>query len=306
MGKLEKYLGRTVIVALFIFTNCKKDTIIKCDDINDPKCPNYDPCNNKTNASADFHIYENIGNVAVEADTVWINAPLILWARNKPGTTFNWKVKTSGYAFTASDSMITIFGNTQVPAMPTAQFYTVTCIASKNNGDCTSLKTLDSVSKVFYMWPKEYTGNYTNINYLPIWGTYAGYKQSNPNQLVYVTIFDTIYTPVSSCSLNAQSNGILAQYNIIRNLAYNNFSSENYSLLQNVIKYKGASGFTLQSFGPLFYNIQGCYGSKYSIDYSAIGAVDLLNSKKISIDYSYLDTVTWQPVHDFFRGTKIN
>jgi len=81
-----------------------------------------------------------------------------------------------------------------------------------------------------------------------VFGTYAGYKKSNPSQLVYVTIFDSIRTaPNLTCCAN--SAGQQKQFNIIRNLEYNNWSSEMAAICySDVIHRKGASGFYLSSY----------------------------------------------------------
>jgi hypothetical protein len=139
-----------------------------------------------------------------------------------------------------------------------------------------------------------------------VFGTYAGYKKSNPTQLVYVTVFDSIYSaPNLPCNGNAA--GKIEQFNIIRNLAYNNFSSENYGKAYNSTIYrKGCSGFILADGTSISYGLAGCYSSKYLVDFVGTGWLDYNNQKKININYQYKDTISYLWVSDFFTGIKVN
>lgn len=310
------YFILSLLVAGLFFNACKKDTI--CNDPANPSCKNYDPCFDKTPVSADFKIFENVGSIANEADTLWINNPIIFKPINRNNTIYKWVVRTQGLTFkpvmNSQDSMLTIFTSTVLPTIIPSQFYTVTCIATKDIGTCSNLKNIDSVKKVFYLWPNEYGMNGINLRYLPIYGTYAGYKQSNPNQLINVTIFDSLYTaPITTCPNDSDSNGKKNQYNIIRNLAYNNYSSENFSKALGAgsyLKYRGASCFVFSLTGFLYYYNYtlkpGCYGSNYLVDYVGYARLDPDNSKRISIKYTYWDTLSLQPINDYFVGLKIN
>ena len=283
---------------------CKKDTKTQ------------DPCVGKTEANADFTIYEKVGDVAIEADTVWINSSLILQPKYRQGTSFKFTVRTQGASFSPQmqDSTATSFFYTIYPAIPTAQFYTVTCIATKNVDGCTHVKNIDSLKKVFYMWPKQFpnedyvTNPPSTYKYLPIFGTYKGYKNSNPSQLIYVTLFDTIIQPqhFNYC----ESGGLIVvnnKDNLIRNLAYNNYSTENTSLSNsNNIHYIGASGIVFNSIDTYVVFNPPCYSSKYYIGYHGVAWSDFYNSKKIYINYSFNDTLTNNLVNDFFTGYKVN
>ena len=305
----------TLTVIMLVAYACKKDTI--CNDPSNPSCKNYDPCYDKTPVNADFKIYENVGSIGtvIEADTIWCNSTLMLWVENRKNEykdiSVKWRVKSlSGFNQTYTDTLVTFNYSNMLPA---ASFYTVTCTITKNIGSCNVLKSIDSLSKVFYLWPRQFPNNNYNQNpsstfiYLPIFGTYKGYKNSNPSQQIYVTLFDTvIQVPYfKPCEGITGSGGV--KCNIIRNLAYNNYSSENTSYSNgNNFYVVGASGivfgndFTFAVFNP------PCYSSKYYIGYRGVAWTDFYNSKKIYINYSFPDTLTQNLVKDFFTGYKVN
>ena len=294
-----------IITIIILFVSCHKE---KCHDLTNPKCDNYDPCYGKSSVESSFRIYENVGGVAIEADTVSSESPIIIWAKNKINCVLKWKITTRGYEMNSSDSMITIYPTDvfKKPNMPLGRTYTVTLQISKDNGSCGTLNRIDSISKELFIWPPEYLGNFTQINYLPIFGTYKGYKQSNPNEIVNVTIFDSVFTlPNQSCyGQDAQKK---SNWNIIRNLAYNHFSSENFSYEGGASIYrKGASGFVLQGHNLVYYNQNGCNGSHFSLDYEGYGWLDYNDSRKLYIKYTYWDTVTFKPINDYYTGVRIN
>ncbi|MBI2721486.1 MAG: hypothetical protein HYX39_04870 [Bacteroidetes bacterium] len=313
--KTTYFILSLLTLGLF-FNACKKDTI--CNDPANPRCKNYDACHGRAAVSADFKIYENVGSIGmlVEADTIWFNSTLMLWVQNHKNDykelSINWRVKSSlGFNQTYSDTLVKFNYWNMLPA---ASFYTVTCTITKNIGACTNLKSVDSLSKIFYIWPKQFPNDDYVINgintykYLPIYGTYKGYKNSNPSQQVYVTLFDTVIQPqyFKPCESGVPIQ-TKTQCNLIRNLAYNNYSTENTSLANgNNFYAKGASGivlgdgYTCAVFNP------PCYSSKYFIGYNGIAWTDLYNSKKVYINYSFPDTLTNTLVKDFFTGYKIN
>ena len=49
-------MTRLILFVLIIglFTTCRKDKEISCNDIENPDCPNYDPCHGKSQVNADF------------------------------------------------------------------------------------------------------------------------------------------------------------------------------------------------------------------------------------------------------------
>lgn len=295
-----------ILLLFALVTNlscCKK----KCQDVTNPSCENYDPCYGKSGLSSDFKIYENLGGVGVEADTVWFNNPINIWAQNKRGLNLKWRIRSQNYSVTATDSLLSINPRFE-PIMSVAKFYTVTLIVSKDNGECKDYTTIDSTTKIFYLWPEEHKGDFLPpIKYLPIFGTYAGYKKSKPNELVYVTLHDTVrYIPNLPCNGDAANK--VMQLNVIRNLAYNHFSSENVSEGYGGAFYrKGASAIWLNQ-DPFYPNgpENNCYGSRFLIAYKGIARLNQKNKKQITIDYQYKDTVTYKWVSDFFTGERVN
>lgn len=304
-----------LVFALFIFTNCKKDSITKCDDVDDPKCFNYNPCHDKTAADADFGIYEGINGQQAfcEVDTVFIYSYVLLRIKtvNQKGLSVHWRIQSGNFVKQFTDTVCTFFPATLSPSLTPAQFYTVTCSVSKDNGSCNDYKAIDSLRKVFYLWPPQYSASFgPPFNYVPIFGTYAGYKYSNQNLLVYVTIHDSVrLLPNTPC---LGSNPPYSCPNtIIRNLAYNHFSSENWTIAGHGISYGASCLFFDPSWSSFntsnqLYGNPGCYGSNFLIAYSGRAWLDLKNKKKININYQYKDTITNQWLNDFFIGTKIN
>lgn len=294
-----------IVILSSILVSCTKE---KCQDKSNPTCENYDACFNKTAVvSPEFKIYESVDGTAYEADTIWHKNPIIFSAKNQPGYSFKWNLRSNGFSQTYKDTLVTFTPNLVTPKLPAAQFYTVTLVVSKDNGDCKDLKSSDSISKQFYLWPDEYVGNFQEpIRYLPIFGTYAGYKTSKPNELVYVTLFDSIFTlPNLPCLLG--SDGKKDIFNIIRNLAYNKFSSEKISpSYSGAFKRKGASAVSLNAELQFDYPHQWvCYGSRYLINYKGTAKLDVNDSRKIIINYSYQDTISKLWVNDNFTGIKI-
>jgi hypothetical protein len=299
----------SIISVVILISSCRKD---KCLNVSNPKCENYNPCIDKTAADASFKIYENINGFIVEADTVWCRNSTIFWAKNKVNCSYKWTWRTKGYQNTSTDSLAAIVPNPIYQLIPSGQMYTVTLVVTKNNGNCTSLKSIDSLSKQFFMWTGPLYG--TNINdpnkqYLPIFGTYRGYKLSNPNVILNVTVQDTVYT-IHAGDCPRVTTDWTSNFTIIRNLAYNNYSTQNNSVYGYAgTMRKGASGFRLESNTLVSYNNPNyvCGGhSLYNVQYQANGWLDAFDQKKIYINYVYWDTITYQPVQDFFTGIRIN
>ncbi|MBS1651605.1 MAG: hypothetical protein JSU07_06295 [Bacteroidetes bacterium] len=322
------------IAVLFICTACNKKQV-ECLDQGNPACPNYNPCYKKTNADASFITMEGVGGQGFEADTISCEHAAVFYAKNKlnTGNVLSWRIQSGSYVrnfappFPAYNAYSPYFfiGDTVLQFNiynennpPTACFYTVTCFSNLNNGSCNIYKTVDSVKKIFYMWPKEFpNGNYTTnppntFRYKPIWGTYAGYKQSNPSKLVYVTLFDTVFAAPFTCDINKE--GAMLQNGIIKNLAYDNYSSQFQDLINVYFDnefFNGASSVVFgNSYGsttPIIKN-NSCYGkgSCFNIGYQGYATLDYNNSKKIYINYAFQDTLSMNWISDYFVGYKVN
>ena len=295
----------TFISSLQFLCSCNKNT---CHDVTNPKCKNYDPCYDKVPVEANFKILENIGGTAFEGDTVWCNNWTHFWAlgtKNK-GLNISWRLRGGSFYKTYTDTFVTF--NAAFDGMPTDCFYTVTCVASREASSCKEQKSIDSVSKIFYMWPKEFPNdNYWNnpissFKYLPIFGTYAGYKQSKPNELVYVTLFDSvIQQPLLYCENPA--NNLPIRSNIIANLGYNNVSTyKSTRAYSGAFLNTGVNGILLYCSGYFGTN---CSRKQYYVGYNGIAALDPTNQKKIIINYHWTDSLTNEWRQDFFTGTRI-
>ncbi|MBI2722820.1 MAG: hypothetical protein HYX39_11660 [Bacteroidetes bacterium] len=305
------YFILSFLVAGLLFNACKKDTKT-CNDENNPNCPNYiNPCDGKKDAKADFGIYEIIDWAAVEADTVWCIRPVVLRVKLKAD---NYKWLISGVNTVYTDSIVDLTG--KMP-YPNGGFVTVTLIVTNNVGNCTTVKKLDSLTKVFYAWPC--ANGYCNYsqwpqNYVPIMGTYIGSYKSNPTQTLSVSVFDTItqgvwQTYTNPCSPNTLNN---RRYDIIRGIPYPNHSFDKIKVYDQgaVISYVGASGVilkTLKIIGRLDTTVGHCNGIPGTFPLmNGIAWLDLANSKKMYVNVNYLDTLDKKWRNDFFTGFKIN
>lgn len=285
-----------VNIVVIFFISCKKDTI-------------NNPCENKNDAKAEFVIYEALSNTAfTEADTISLNSQVTLRSLSNKDCNIKWNIKSISHNYTYYDTIVnlnpTYFATTLTPN----QMYTVTLIVTKNNGTCTDYKLIDSAKKQFYIWGKQWDNDWNGpYNYNPIFGTYAGFKESNPNQLVYVTLFDTV-SIIPNLPCNGDAGGKLYNSNTIRNLAYNNFSSENFTKGNGVNFYSYGASLLIFDYNAiqLYNNPNGCYGSKFLILYGGKAWLDINNSNKIYIDYKYKDTISYLWINDKFTGTRIN
>jgi hypothetical protein len=115
-----------------------------------------------------------------------------------------------------------------------------------------------------------------------------------------------ISPPYLACELSgnitSKSRNIL-----IKNLVYNNYGTQNTARVIGWFYNRGASGLFMYN----YYNYYTpdslkCHGSNYLVKPQVLAWLDLTNSKKINIKYSYQDTLTEEVKNDFFTGLKIN
>ena len=278
------------------------------------------PCAGKTAADAGFKIYERFLADSVEADTVSASGRYHFCAINLKNTTYKWILKGLGYYEIGSNAFMVLDNSNYSNHLPSAQMYTLTLIVTKNQGACTTLKTTDSLSKQFYIWPCEqgncYSGNgstptsYTlgaPVNYWPIWGTYKGSTQNDPNTVRLVTIFDTL-DRVENKPCAGQEAGLVGRCAILRNIPYNNWSAIKCIYSGGI--YGSIAGPTggacwVPLYEPQLPASDCCNGGQMPA-INGTAWLDVNNSRHITIQYIYTDTLSGQVINDIFNGWRVN
>ncbi|MBI2721406.1 MAG: hypothetical protein HYX39_04455 [Bacteroidetes bacterium] len=204
------------------------------------------------------------------------------------------------------------------------KMYTVTLVVKKDLGACGTYKSVDSLTKYFYMWPvlqnntvngctynwlPGYTYPY-NYYYRPICGTYIGTFKSNPTQTVAVTYQDTVMLmPTtngvgSACDVAFPPNHY-ERTSFLKNLPYNNWSSLNFRKYNDTYNSDSWAAsvalFSGNSYDPNYI----CNGSHW-IPLNGYGVLDINNTNKVTFVYSYPDTLTGNWVNDSFTGIRRN
>lgn len=176
---------------LSLLVACRKDIAPEpCTDPLNPNCVNYHPCNGTQPTKADFVLEEFIGDRDfgnyVEGDTIWCCNSV----RFRPLQT--------------ADEYIWILGADTVrekiayrSKFPLEGWFDATLIIKrKPNRQCyPDDDGVDTLHRKFYVWPTNNDGTQTPPRYpdFPIYGTYYGYNESNPNHYFYVTLRDTFW-----------------------------------------------------------------------------------------------------------------
>ncbi len=173
------------ITLILILSNCKKDTIITpCDDVNNPNCPNYNPCNGKEPIVSNFNVYNYrfsvfSGLYTKYSDTVvFYNGKFIVNLQNANCTwIFDNKDTLQGAIVSFGTASVAIGGH----YISDSTMHKVKLIvkATPNLNCFPNDDGIDSITK--YIQFKNYKDAY-------ICGTYKGALTSNPTDSFIVTI----------------------------------------------------------------------------------------------------------------------
>lgn len=184
-----KYLFALIIASTLVLQSCKDD----CEDPSNPECCNYDPCYNQESTSAYFIIEESLGDHWIECDTVVGigNVSSVRFTALHEADSFIW---TLGSEIIREKSFIR-------NSFPSDRRISVSLITIRNNPNTSCFPKddgRDTFRRVMYTWPREFyydsvERKYIVDNPMPIQGTYQGYFASAPNNLVEISLQDTVY-----------------------------------------------------------------------------------------------------------------
>lgn len=279
---MKKYLYILSILCTLLCSTCSYDDIV-------PE----NPCNGVKYTKAEIKIEENVGSRWFEGDTI-AELNSCRFTSMQDADEYTWYI---GSEVLKTKSFVRKY-------FPSGWLDVSLVVRRKANKVCSpSDDGIDSTYKKFFVWP-----DYKDINngepfapYYPVYGTYKGYRNSNPNKEVIVTILDTFWT---------DDIGKSAYIEIISNIPYDNRSTLGQGRVDRAgyfIDYSPkVMHFTFSS-GGLGAEVDGKLISWLpGVDGYAI--MDRQNTNKIKIEYNYNDTFNRQfplPFSDVFYGIRI-
>lgn len=158
--------------------SCRKK---KCHDPQNPDCENYDPCWGKK-ANASFSIKVNLHGRFFEYDTVGENE-MVYFEAKYPADSFKWIV---GAAIVKSNKC-------NFSAFPIKKYTPVTLISYRiSSSNCfPNDDGIDTQTRFVYCW-KGADVSTGKVDYFPLYGTYKGMINDNPNDLRTIKIKDSV------------------------------------------------------------------------------------------------------------------
>ncbi len=281
---MKKHIVKQILFALFfalVLANCK-------DEHPDPE----DPCKNAQEVSADFAIETALGDRYFEGDTVY-DLGLVRFRAKQQLDTYKWVL---GAETLSTQSFSRSF-------FPQGTWITVKLmVKSKPNTQCfPNDNGMDTLTKRFYVWPVNPEEKILNkpptVPPFPIYGTYLGYKASNPNKQVYVTLQDTFW-------LNDNNNPYYV--GVVKGIALDKSNSVSISRTYDIQAFvSGYSPLALQL------DIQGYgFGKEGRLPrMKGYAWLDRNNRNQITIEYQYADTLkndfTDLKYSDTFKGVRV-
>jgi len=278
MKNLKYKFSLTALLFLSLLFACKQDA---------PE----NPCKNQEEVRAEIKLEEQVGELWFEGDSV-NSLNFTRFTSVQDADEYTWYlgsevIKTKSFKrWALPDGWINV--SLAVRKIPNKLCY------PNDDG-------YDSTSKLFYFWPE-----YRDINdgpplapYYPVYGTYKGYRLSNPNHEVIVSVKDTFWTN--------KNNKPMYVY-MLSGIPYDNRGTTDSGQRESTpfigfspkVIYFKLGGLPIQlSNGQVIEWIP--YIEGYAI-------LDRLNSNKIRIEYKYSDTISWKvplPFEDVFVGTRI-
>lgn len=198
------------LLTLVLWTGCKKDP--PCDDPANPECPNYDKCLTVVETNADFEFVADVGDGFYlpfrDSIPVTLNGQTRIYFRASDNrmSGYEWKVGLDPRVFT--DSLFSLM----FPG--TAGWINVDLTVSNNKANSTCFPGdtgRTTFQKAFYL--KTYTASTREeeLAQCPIFGTYLGYPEGNPQDTSQITISyphlfaPAIYNLLTGCPVIANS-----------------------------------------------------------------------------------------------------
>lgn len=175
-------MPRLILFAFVIvfFTTCRKDKAFPpCDDIENPDCPNYDPCYGKNSVKADFNAYNYKNSISYSPYSDSVVFYVGRFVATESNANYTWIIDNtdtlSGYYMNYG------FGNGWQMSQSDTGLHTVKLIVQKQpNTTCfPSDDGIDSISKqIFFKLPERaYICDY-----------YKGSLNSNPSDSFIIRI----------------------------------------------------------------------------------------------------------------------
>jgi hypothetical protein len=279
---MKKYLYILSILCTLLCSTCSYDDIVPDN-----------PCNGFKYTKAEIIIEEQVGDRWFEGDTVGDMNPC-RFSSVQSAEEYTWCI---GAEVLKTKSFIRKY-------FPSGWLDVSLVIKRKPNKLCfPNDDGIDSIYKRFYVWP-----DYQDINggppiapYYPIYGTYKGYKASNPSRQIIVTLFDTAW-------LHGRYNDIPGYVQVLKGIPYEERSTidsgyremdmfKNYS--PKAIRISFPSGLGKDMVDKQIAWLCGVEAYAYIIRQKP---------NNIVIEYNYGDTINYPyplPNKDIFYGTKI-
>lgn len=314
---------KKLLLILFLVNlyGCCKD----CTDDTNPDCSNYNPCKGKTETSAEFKIFETIGNRQLETD--------IIFAGLSQGYTFKAIDSTADeYLWEIGTEKITT-KSVYRRGFPIDKYVSVKLTVKRNNpfkkcfpndsGVAVVTKSIYSAgSPAFYYDFERGLSPTTTIKHIN--GKYRGHNNRNPNHILTME-----YKHNCQCFYQINGLGIYNSFNNwtapsvdIVNLPYEGLSV--YSTFNTPGKYQNTYGdMTVDginsSDGDGQQSAKSAHGSvttwegardtvpfsKYYSFFKYYLMLDPKDTDKVTMEYWYRDTITRKILKDTFVGVRI-
>lgn len=278
---MKKYLYILSIFCTLLCSTCSYEDIV-------PE----NPCNGVKYTKAEIRIEENLGDRWFEGDTVAV-LNSCRFTSVQDADEYTWYI---GSEVLKTKSFVRKY-------FPSGWIDVSLVVRRKANKLCSPIDDgVDSTYKKFYVWPiyQDVNGGPPIAPYYPIYGTYKGYKESNPCKEVIITIFDTAWENLKHTPKYVE---------ILSGIPYDDRSTIDFEQRNSDIflDYSPkAMHFEISSGG------MGADVGGKSIDWlpglEGYAILDRQNTNKIKIDYRYNDTIRRQyplPFSDVFYGIRI-
>ncbi len=251
----------TLVGLLLTIDSCRK---IRCNDPSNPECENYEPCDPKLWANADFELYEyNGGSINYETDTM--DAYNSLYAKSKY----------------INDTIIWLIGSERIiqkdiirSNLPNNMHTSITCIAVKIHKNCNTQRiSRDTVTKRMFCNGVLVTDTTDFKTKWPWYGTYEGVDSDNPNRKYRVYFGQITKYNSPAMTLNGIPFGIPPQN------PFYSLKDERFSTMGNHWGYKRMS--FGEDIGGLAFNANCAFGAK---------GWAVREGNKLTIYYKYNET----------------
>ncbi len=254
-----KILKVSLLFLIILSSSCRH----KCYDPSNPDCENYNPCDPRLKANADFELYEyNGGSINYETDTM--DAYNSLYAKSKY----------------TNDTIIWIIGSERIiqkdlirSNLPNNVYTSITCIAIKTHENCKAQRiSRDTLTKrMFCNGVSDDTSDFKAK--WPWYGTYEGVDSDNPKTKYRVYFGQITKYNLPAMTLNGIPFGIPPQH------PFYSLKDERFSTMGNHWGFKRMS--FGEGIGGLAFNANCAFGAK---------GWAIREGSKLTIYYKYNET----------------